>query len=66
MDERIRQNLSRVCNSSSELNQARDTMWMRNKVRRQLRHPSLLSFDVKQDIDRSWEKFLRCVADYTK
>ena len=27
------------------------------QVRRQLRHPSLLSFDVKQDIGRSWEKF---------
>src|SRR5947207_3381095 len=62
----IRQRFSRPCNSSSELNQARDTMWMRNQVRRQLRHPSLLSFDVKQDIGWSWEKFPGCVADYTK
>src|SRR5438270_12390074 len=26
----------------------------------------LLSFDVEKDIGWSWEKVLRCVADYTK
>src|SRR5947208_987950 len=66
IDKCIRQNLSRACNSSSEMKQTWDVMWMPKKVRRQFQHMRLLSFDVEKDIGWSWEKFLRCVADYTK
>src|SRR4030095_13032808 len=65
-DQRGRQNLSRTCDPSRELNQARDMGWMRKKARCQLQHLSLLSFDVEKDICRRRKKFSWCIANYTK